>query len=477
MKELIIGREAEQKLLQEAYDSNKSEFIAICGRRRVGKTFLVKEYFENELVFQTAGIHNGTMAQQIKSFYQELLNCGFETSQPPKDWLDIFFMLRKYLEGLENKRKVVLLDELPWMETPKSGFIAALEHFWNSWATGRHDIVLIVCGSATSWMMDKLINNHGGLHDRLTRDIFLPPFNLHDTRLFLERKGFHLSDYEVAECYMIMGGTPYYLDMLSPALSLSQNIDTLFFSRYGALRREFKNLYASLFRNSKDYITVVRALSSKRMGLTREEIIKTTGLTSGGGFSKILENLESCDFIRSYSGFDNPAGAVIYQLVDFYTFFYIRFVEEKKITSWSSLQGTGEFYAWAGLTFELLALVHVAQIKQKLGISGIRTSEQVWRCNDGNGKSQIDLLIMRDDPTVNLCEMKFTLKPYHLSSSDESSLRNRLETLANATGRKKSIQITMVTASGLDDTSHRSIVSNEVRLEDMFRNADSLKMI
>jgi len=468
MKELIIGRQAEQVVLQEAFESSKSEFIAICGRRRVGKTFLVKEFFENELVFQTAGIHQGTFAQQIKSFHQELLNCGLKSDKEPKDWLDIFFLLRNYLESLGTQRKVILLDELPWMDTPKSGFLAALEYFWNSWVTSRHDIVLIVCGSATSWMMNKLINNHGGLHDRLTRDIFLPPFNLHDTRLFLERKGFHLSNYEVAECYMAMGGTPYYLDMLNPALSLAQNIDYLFLNRYGGLRREFNNLYASLFKNSKDYIEVVRALSNKRMGMTRDEIIKATKLNSGGGLTSILENLESCDFLRTYTSFDMPGSPQIYQLVDFYTFFYMRFIEKKDLSSWSSIQGTSEFYSWAGLTFELLALVHIEQIKKRLGISAIKTREQVWRCKDGDGAAQVDLVIFRDDPTINLCEMKFSMKPFNISASYEQNLRNKLEMLANATNRKKSIQITMVTASGLDNSSHKSIVSNEVTLDDLF---------
>jgi len=468
MKELIVGREAEQAILQEAYDSGKSEFIAVCGRRRVGKTFLIKEFFEKELVFQTAGINQGTTAQQIKSFYQELQACGVEAKQEPRDWLDVFFLLRQYLQSLDVERKVVLLDELPWMDTPKSGFIAALEHFWNSWVTGRHDIILIVCGSATSWMMDKLINNHGGLHDRLTRDIFLPPFNLHDTRLFLERKGFFWADYEVALCYMIMGGTPYYLDMLKPALSLAQNIDNLFFTRYAALAREFQNLYASLFKNSGDYVAVVRALSAKRMGLTRDEIIKATGLKSGGGLTKLLENLISCDFIRTYTNFNDPSSPTIYQLVDFYTFFYMRFVEGKKLDSWTALQGTGEFYAWAGLTFELLALIHIDQIKKALGIAGIRTRQQVWRCNDDNGNAQIDLLIDRDDNTINLCEMKFTFKPYKLDSQQATALRQRLDTLAQATNHKKSIQITLISASGLDTTSHRALVSNVVTLESLF---------
>ena len=468
MKEYIIGREYEQRTLQEAYESNKSEFIAICGRRRVGKTFLVNEYFEKELVFQTAGIHKGTMAQQIKTFYQELMDCGLESGDEPKDWLDVFFLLRKYLQSLDVPRKVILLDELPWMDTPKSGFVAALEHFWNSWATSRHDIVLIVCGSATSWMMDKLINNHGGLHDRLTRNIFLRPFNLHETEKFLKRKGFYLSRYEIAECYMIMGGTPYYLDMLQPSVSLAQNIDSLFFSRYGGLRREFNNLYAALFKKSKDYVAVVRALSTKRMGLTREEIINTTGLSTGGGLSAILKNLESCDFIRVYSSFDKVGSPEIYQLVDFYTFFYMRFVEKKNLDSWTSLQGKGEFYAWAGLTFELLALIHVKQMKQQLGISGVKTREQVWRCQDENGKAQVDLIIDRDDNTINLCEMKFTMSPFKISKAYEENLRNKLETLSNATQRKKSLQITMVTAAGLDPHSQVGIISNIVNLDSLF---------
>lgn len=475
MRENIIGRKEELQILNDVYHSSDSEFVAICGRRRIGKTYLVKEYYEKELVFQTAGMANSGMKEQIKTFYNDMLLAGLTaiSHEKPKDWIDIFFLLRQLIDSFPNQRKVILLDELPWMDTPKSGFLQALEHFWNSWACGRHDIVLVVCGSATSWMMDKLINNHGGLHNRLTRRIFLRPFTLLETEQFLLRKGFHISRYDTATLYMIMGGVPYYLNMLQPHLSIAQNIDTLFFNHYGAMYEEFRNLYAALFKNSDDYIKVVKALCTKKSGLTRNEIIETAKLNTGGGLTTILNNLEYCGFIRKYNSPSmSKADGIFYQLIDFYTLFYFRFLEQVNtrtpMKTWSDIQGRQEFNTWKGLTFEMLCLHCIDQIKTKLGINGIATNEYPWRSNKEKGNAQIDLIIDRADNCINLCEMKFSINEYSIDAEYERNLRNKIAVMMEMSGHKKSVLLTMITTYGIERNSHSSIVNSVITLDELF---------
>ena len=470
MKENIIGRKNEMMELQRIYDSGKSEFVAVCGRRRVGKTFLIREFFEDEMVFQTAGLANEKTTQQIKSFYTDLVDYGLQPQKEiPNDWIDAFSLLRTLIKKSESPRKVILLDELPWMDTPRSKFISALEHFWNSWASARRDIVLIVCGSATSWMMDKLINNHGGLYNRLTHKIFLHQFTLLECEDFLKTRGHKFSRYEIAECYMIFGGVPYYLDLLDKEKSLSQNIDSLFFKPKAVLSREFPNLYAALFKNSEGYITVVSALCKKRSGLSRKEIIETTGMKSGKGVTTILDNLESCGFIRAYNQFgESKRSGKIYQLVDFFTLFYFNFIIKKQIYSWSDLQGKAIFYSWAGLSFEILAIQHIFQIKKQLGISGVNSREYTWRCEDENKDAQIDLVIERADNTVNLCEMKFSVGQFSIDKDYESNLRNKLSKFVEHTKMKKSIRLTLITTYGLKGNQYSGVASNQIKLDDMF---------
>ncbi len=470
MKELILGRNQEKAALEKIFSSRKSEFVVVCGRRRIGKTFLVREFFDESIVFQTAGLANGNLQLQITSFYKEMLEAGLRNipHEKPRSWTDVFFLLRTLVSASRQKRKVIFLDELPWMDTPKSNFILALEHFWNAWASARKDIVLVVCGSATSWMMNKLINDHGGLHNRLTCQIFLQQFTLGETRQFLENKGFKASLYDISTLYMCMGGVPFYLDKLDPSKSLVQNIDDLFFKKQGELRNEFKNLYSALFKNSDDYITVVKALNEKRYGMTREEIIEKTGLKSGKGLSTVLENLESCGFIRSYPVFKGTRGnTLLYQLVDFYSLFYFNFIEQESVSSWQQVQGKPIFYAWAGLTFENLVMLHEQKIKEKLGISGIESRNYVWRAVDkGNKGAQIDLVIDRADNTVNICEMKFSIAQFSINESYEMNLRNKIQRFMEE-NPKKSMQLTFVTTYGLSSGKYNGIVNNQIVLNDL----------
>lgn len=471
MEENIIGRNREKQQLRDIYESDRSEFLAIYGRRRVGKTFLIRQFFENSIVFQTSGMANTGMKEQIKHFYQDI--CRYDKrnetrSKQPADWQDVFFLLNDYIESLPEGRKVIFLDELPWMDTPGSQFISALEAFWNGWMSNRNDVVLIVCGSATSWMMDNLIRNHGGLYGRLTRRIFLNPFTLGEVEIFLTKKGFSLSRYEIAEYYMIMGGIPYYLQFLNPRYSLTQNIDQLLFQPNGELYDEFSMLYAALFRNSGDYIKVVEALSQKGYGMTRKEISEETNLKSGSVLSQTLSNLEDCGFIRKYENFDHPSQNSIYQLVDFFTLFYFRFLSQSSthhIMHWEAIHKNGQYYAWAGFSFELLALQHIDQIKDALRISGVFSNNYSWR----NEKAQIDLIINREDNTVNICEMKFTENQYTIDGDYANRLKNKIDTFKTYSKLKnKSVQLTMVTTYGIVPNSHSNIIQNEVTLNDFF---------
>jgi hypothetical protein len=470
MKQNIIGREKEKALLERIIQSNKAEFVAVCGRRRVGKTFLVKEFFEDELVFQTAGLAHEGLSRQLKAFYEDLVECGLpRQAERPKDWLDAFLLLRQLIKQSPLKRKVVLLDELPWMDTPRSGFVSALEHFWNSWASSQHDVILIVCGSSTSWMMNKLINNHGGLHNRLTYQLFLEPFTLGESEQLLQSKGFNLSRYDIAVGYMILGGIPYYLDMMDSRLSLAQNIDELLFKSKGLLTHEFSNLYAALFKNSDDYIKVVEALSKKKSGMSRTEIIEATSISSGNGLTTVLNNLEWCGFIRKYKNYKaSRKDSSLYQLIDFFSLFHFTFLAEKRINNWSAIQGSPVFRIWAGLTFELLALNHIDQIKNKLSIKGINTYEYAWRCTGLERGAQIDLVIDRADNTINLCEMKFSIGIFSIDKNYEMNLRNKISRFMAISDKHKSIQLTFVTTYGIEKNIHSGIVNNEVILDDLF---------
>ncbi len=474
MRNNIIGRKSEQDTLGRIYDSKQSEFVAVCGRRRVGKTFLIREYFEEQMVFQTSGLAGANIQEQLKNFFYTLRRYDKSATVVPHDWLDAFEMLISYLESLTKvERKVVFLDELPWMDTPNSGFISALEYFWNGWASARRDVVLIVCGSATSWMMDKLINNHGGLYGRLTHRLFLQPFSLGESELFVKAKGLMLSRYEMAEVYMILGGIPYYLNLLDERLSVAQNVDRMLFNPNGELYNEFTILYRSLFKDSEAYVKVVECLNERGYGMTRTEIAEATKMKSGKTLTTILDNLESCGFIRKYVNYGCSIRKALYQLVDFFTLFYFRFLRDssfRNLLYWSKLQRTPRFYAWAGISYEILAMNHINQIKQKLGISGVATNLYSWRSKGGVDEKadQIDLVIERGDNTINLCEMKFSEGEFAIDKDYEKVLRNKIARFMEETKTRKSIQLTFVTSYGLQRNMYSGIAQNEVVLDDLF---------
>lgn len=379
--------------------------------------------------------------------------------------------LSKYLETLPEGQKVIFIDELPWLDTPKSRFLSALEHFWNSWASLRNDIKLITCGSATSWMLNELINNRRGLHNRLTHKILLEPFTLKECKDFFDLNHFGYAEREIAECYMVMGGVPFYMKQMRKGLSVAQNIDALFFEIGGQLSDEYQNLMRSLFSHSTNYMKILEAISSKGIGLTRLDILEQTDLPNNGGLTTMLNELQSCGFIREYLPIDKQKKSSLYQLIDPYMLFYFRFVKTNKYQNehfWVDSMTTAQHDSWCGYAFEILCLNHIKQIKTALGIAGVETKIASWKSDKIKKGAQIDLLIDRKDDAINLCEMKYTKREFTITAKYEKELINKIEVFKEESKTSKSVRLTMITSKGLAHNTHSSIVQNELTLSDLF---------
>ena len=472
---MIIGRNKEQRLLLSLLESDKSEFVAVYGRRRVGKTYLVRETFNYNFTFQHTGIQDATMKEQLEEFHHSLLIAGLKKAKKPRNWSQAFFMLGQVLSAMPEGKKVVFIDELPWMDTPCSKFVTSLDHFWNGWASARKDIILVVCGSATSWIINNIVMNYGGLHNRLTRQIHIDPFTLNECEQFAQAKHLGMNRRNILETYMVLGGIPFYWDFLQKELSWAQNIDRLFFQRNGEMRREFNALYASLFRRPQAYIDVVTALGTKKVGMTRSEIIEAIGADNGGGLTKVLNELEECDFIRSYTSIGKAKKETLYQLIDNFTLFHFKFMADSGINDehhWSSILNKPVYNAWSGLAFERVCLHHISQIKQALGISGIISNVFSWVYRPKNKKEkgvQIDLLLDRSDGVINLCEMKFAKDKFEITANDDKELRRKVSTFESKTATRKAVTTVMITSYGLVRNEWANAIPCQVTMDDLFK--------
>lgn len=471
---MIIGREEELRVLREALDSEYSSFLAVYGRRRIGKTFLIREAYGYRFTFQHAGRSEGTRETQLMAFEASLKEAGYPADFRAVNWAGEFEKLKDLIRQSTERKKIIFIDELSWMDTPRSDLMTALEGFWNGWASARKDIVLIVCASATSWMLSKVIHNKGGLYHRVTRQIHLMAFSLRECEEYVRAQGIKLNREQILQYYMIFGGVPYYWGFLEKGLSLSQNIDRILFAENAPLREEFHYLYASIFRNPEGYLCLVQALSQKKSGMTREELIAATGLTNSGDLTKKLEELESCGFIRKYPAFGKKKKDAVYQLMDPFTLFWYHFMKDKPDDEnfWTNQINTPAIHAWLGLAFEKVCLMHIAQIKKKLGISGVLTNVHSWFCRadaeTGLFGSQIDLLIARKDQVINICEMKYAKAEYILPIKEESSMRRRISDFQTATGTRCAIFPTLITTYGLVRNSYSDIFQSTVTMDDLF---------
>ena len=475
---LFIGREYEKSLIQQYLDSPKAELVAIYGRRRVGKTYLVKSFFQNQFDFYFTGMYETSRAVHLSLFRKELSRLTTEKVPPLKDWFTAFDALKDYLKTLNKEKLVVFLDELPWMDTPRSNFLAAFSNFWNTWGSTQPNLKLFVCGSATTWMLDKFVGDKGGLYGRVCRPIHLSPFTLDETeQYFLKIKGLNWGRMQILETYMMMGGIPYYLKQLEPERTLLDNIDNCFFKTNGKLWDEFDNLYETLFAQSEVYVRIVEALASKRIGLTREEIIKVTKLPDNGPTSRALKDLVKCGFVRAYQYFGHKNKSQTYQLADFYTLFYLRFIKDNYGQDehfWTHMLDNPKKNAWAGYSFEQLIKEHIEQVKRALGIGSVLTQQSSWfiekrNLDDENlSGAQIDLLIDRRDKAINLCEAKFYSGTFTIDKDYSLKLRDKITTFKSTIKTRKSIVPTMITTFGVKRNTYSGIIQQEATLDDLF---------
>ena len=470
-KTTIIGRRHEQDLIREYYESPKAELVAVYGRRRVGKTYLIKQCFDETFDFYFTGSFETPRSTQLTLFKKELERYSGRKLRKPKDWYEAFDALREYISSLHKERVVVFLDELPWMDTPKSGFLSAFSYFWNSWASSVSGLKLFVCGSATTWMLSKFIGDKGGMHGRVNRQIYLRPFTLYETQQFLKSKGVDWEMYQVTEAYMTMGGIPYYIDMLEGNLSLNENIDHLFFQEGAALalRTEYDFIFRSLFRNSKVYRSVVELLANSSVGMSRQNIQEAMKMEDGGFLTEVLDNLCKCDFLRQYAAFGKKEQGQMYQLIDLFSLFHLQFVSNfsgQDSHFWSNMQDNPRRTTWQGYAFEQVCLHHLSEVCS-------------WSCKaftDRDGTqhkgTQIDLIIDRRDETINLCECKFSTDAYAISQDYAERLNSRKETFRALTGTRKSLHTTMVTTYGLKRNKYSDVVLREVTMDDLFRDVE-----
>ena len=468
----LIGREKEIKILENALHSSRSELIVVYGRRRVGKTFLIRETCKKHIQFEFVGMYKASTREQLKLFKQTLFNFSQQKVKTPSNWLEAFQQLKDYCDTLiGNKKKVFFIDEFPWLDNNKSSFLKAFDNFWNSYVTKREDLVVVVCGSAAAYMINKIIRSKGGLHNRLTDKIRVEPFNLKETELLLKKNRVKLTHYDILNLYMAMGGIPHYLDKVNVGESATQAIDRLCFEKDGFLRDEFKNVFASLFDQVDNHEAIIRILADVRKGLPRNEIMKKGNFPSGGNLTRTLHELEESGFIEQYAPYKGNNNA-LYRLKDEYCSFYIKYIEKNKPSEkgvWNKLQTQASYNSWAGFTFETICLKHIEQIKEGLKIAGIYTTTGNWLEKNSENGAQIDLLIDRDDNVINLCEIKYYDGLFTLNKKFAFDLMNKVAVFKNSTQTKKSIFLTLITIHGITANEYsRQLIQNNLTLEHLF---------
>lgn len=470
---MLIGRIYERSVMETMLDGNQAELLAVVGRRRIGKTFLIREVYKKQLVFEFVGIQNATNKEHLMAFLYQIKDTFPDTqfTSPFKNWIEAFHALTKELSQLKSQEKpVVFFDEFPWISSRKSDFLKAFSYFWNAWAS-KKTIVVAVCGSSTSWMVDHLINNKGGLHNRITRTIYLSPFDCLETKEFLLKKGLKFTDEQITEIYMAMGGVPFYLNLIPQGSSVSQSLQEVFFTSQSPLKNEFQNLYASLFLHFETHVSIIKACFSKWKGLTHSEIVATAGLKSGGTASKCIKELENAGFLTAIQPFGNQKKDTLFRLSDEFSIFYLQFIDKKKNTDFQSISQTQSYKIWKGFAFENFCFKHIKRIKEILGISGIlvNTSSFMAKSTEQKGGFQIDLLLDRKDDCINLCEIKYYDTPFKITKKIGEEWLSKIENFRVQAKTKKTIFFTLISKSGVQVNDFQGfLIDKSIVLKDFF---------
>lgn len=477
MSSTIIGRETEKTILENLLKSNAPELLALYGRRRVGKTFLIKTYYKDHLAFACSGQYQGKTKEQLINFAIQI-GTFFPDHKPPmapQNWQAAFQLLENCLNTKKDRyKKVLFFDELPWLDSHKSGFLSAFSYFWNMYASKRADLLVVICGSAASWIIDKVLNNRGGLHNRVTQRIRLLPFTLGETEKYLAHRNIKPDRYQLLQLYMTLGGIPQYLNAVERGRSTAQNIDKICFSKDGALAHEFDNLYQALFNHPEKHIQIIKALAKKNKGLTRNELLVTGKLPTGGGITTALNELTESGFILKIYPYGKQEKNALYRLTDEFSLFYLKFMQLTKANeknNWLQLSTTTAYHAWCGYAFENLCFTHIEQIKKGLQIAGIHSSYYSWQVtgNSQNKGAQIDLLIDRADNCINIFEMKFSNTEFTITKKYAEELTNKLNAFRKQVKTKKTLMLTMLTTYGVSENNYKTqLVEDELKMDILF---------
>ena len=470
----IIGRRTEKKELEQCEKSNKSELVCVYGRRRVGKTFLVEQTYGNYFVFRTTGLEKGSTRQQLKAFHQRLMESGDDIKTIPRNWFEAFSRLDKILSREEiilsaHGKKIVFFDEFPWFATPRSDFLLAFEDFWNRRGTQSGDLLFVICGSATSWIIKNVLDDSGNLYHRVTGQIFLSPFTLAETELFFKDREFGWSREQIMECYMIFGGLPFFMDLMNRDESLRQNVDRLLFKPGALLKNETNRLLEATLSKSPVYGQIMELLAKHHYGM-KKAVCQSTLEIPAGTFSRAAEDLIRCGYVVEYKRNYEKGNPLYIQLVDPFLLFHYHYLsKENDISCYDDLyDDTGTFMNWRGHAFEILCMHHIAQIKKALGISGVKTRCFSWMNPNQENSVQIDLVIERDDRVTDICEMKCTEQPFSISREYDRQLLKKRDIFQEKTGTRNALKIVLVSAAGVAGTAHTEHLSEVITLDDLF---------
>jgi AAA+ ATPase superfamily predicted ATPase len=468
MSKYVVGRALEKERLNEALLSNRSELIAVYGRRRIGKTYLIREHYAKQIMFSFTGLREGTRPDQIENFMLALQEfTGRFHDQKPKNWLQAFSLLKKHLKTVKEtkKKKVIFIDEFPWVDTLRSGFLPAFENFWNTYCTTRNDLVVVICGSAASYMIKKVIKNKGGLHNRITRKIKLAPFKLSEVRAFFRYKKIELPEIEIIKIYMALGGIAEYLEHVKSGDSSVTAIDRLCFVKGCQLEYEFEEVFKSLFDDGSYHEQIIEAMAKgPKMGMLRNEILETAGLNSGGQFSKSMNELIESGFVEKYTSHIDNRKTDLYRIFDEFCLFHLKFISQYKGSSWSKLFTKKQYEVWCGFAFEMLCYKHVEDIKRALRCDQINSKNYKW----SNSNAQVDLVIDRDDNLVNLCEIKFYNGTFNIDAHYAQKLRDKEVEFKRITETKKGISTIMLTTWGVTGKHATGLVNADLTIECLF---------
>lgn len=484
MKFLI--RDKAIKMLNDFFKSKRSEFLAIYGRRRVGKTFLIKNYFiQQKCIFlPITGIQNGSFLDQRTACCQQISNIFFNgiNITIPDSWLQIFEIINNAINSTSKKKIVVLFfDEFPWLATAKSRLLQALEYYWNQFWSNDKRVKLIICGSLASWIIKNIINNTGGLYNRVTYRLALQPFDLYETECFLKNNGVQLTDQQITSIYMVTGGIPLYLEQIKKGLSANQNIDRVCFSSNGLLTNEIEELFKSLFSNSDIFIKLTREIAKHRYGITKSDLSKILDISQSGRLVERLKELEDAGFIMAFLPYQHREKGMYFRVIDEYTLFYFRWIEPnlrsirrlvKPKGFWLEKAQGNAYKSWCGYAFESICYKHINLIMRKLNLKP-SALPFTWRYapkkGDNTNGAQVDLLFDREDDAITLCEIKYTDSPFMVDKEYAQKLRKRIAIFKKKTRTKKQLFLALISANGLTKSMYlEDMVSGMVKLEDLF---------